>query len=249
MVSGYAGWLIAILLIVNAATVRAQLPSISIGAGYERGEVNLEFLEKRGRSSNDTFKSGINQAVGFAELEFPVQGNGSLMVAVRLSEYHTDVVLLAPLPEVQVLIPAGPEPSVDGIDEEISFSMRTIQIDLIGRVVIAEGLRLGVGPVLGYRVTQDYRHSYLYEIPVTWTWPFAHLEDNGHRVVYDNETNMQYNHLAVGVLFTAEYELPLTQQFSLVPELRLRGDFTAPFPNTNWSLFSAGGALSVRYSL
>jgi hypothetical protein len=249
MLSGYAGWLAAILIVASAATVSAQSPTVAIGGGYERGEISIEFLEKGGRSSNDAFINGMNQAVEFAELAFPVHGNGVLTVAVRLSGYHADVVLLAPLPEIQVLIPAGPEPNVDGIDEEISFSMQSLQIEFLGKVAIVEGLRLGVGPVLGYRVIQDYRHSYLYEIPVTWTPPFSHLEEKGHRVVYGSETDMQDNHLAIGVLFTAEYDLPLTQQLSLVPEIRLRGESTSPFPDSRWNIVSAGGALSVRYSL
>jgi hypothetical protein len=261
MVSECAGWLIAILFAANVAMLQAQSLTISIGGGYERGDARIEFTRADSNRYNNVLEDGIDQIGAFGEISFPVCAGSPVVVAARLSAYAANVQFRAPRPDVMVLIPGEDELQTDKVEEEISFSMLGVQVELISRVAIVKGLNLGVGTTLGYKVVQDYRRSELHSIPLwgmLWgsgtipVWPrqrLPYVQDNGHRLVLDDESSLQQNHLAIGALFIAEYEFPLTQQLSLVPELRLRGDFTSPFPNTNWNLFSAGGALSVRYSL
>ena len=245
----------AVLVAVMGLPLYAQSPSVAIGGGYERGDVRIEFTSLNNNRYNNAFVDEIDQASAFCEFAVPLCDESSIMIVPRISLRAANVAFLAPTPDVVIVV--DDTPLSYGAQEEISFSMQTVQVELLGRLRIIDGLSLAVGPGIGYRITQDYRHSQIFDttLPIDHKrlWPAPsfrpHFEDNGSRYVIDDGSNLQKNQLAIGALFVAEYELPLYQQLSLVPELRLRGDFTSPFANANWNLFSAGGAISVRYSL
>jgi hypothetical protein len=240
------------LVVLIVSSLRAQLLSVSMGGGYELGKARINFTRLNNNRYNNAFEGVVDNVSVFGEVAVPWYDD--YLAVIRLSGYSGNVAFRAPMPDVPVVIPGVEEPINYETQEEITFSIQAIQLELLARIKLFEGMSLTAGPVVGYRTVQDYRHSQLFDpqMVVEHRRPisqFPYWADDGHTWVIDDGSSLQRNHLAIGALITAEYELPLTQQLLLVPELRLRGDFTSPFANTDWNLFSAGGALSIRYSL
>jgi hypothetical protein len=226
----------AVLVVVIGSSLYAQSSAISIGGGYERGEASMQFTHIDSCCREDEFENGINQSSAMVAYSFQLAG---ISFETRAVWTNSDVLLTATFPRVVVMTPVSERR--EEIRETVWFTMQTIQLELICRTSIVENLSVGGGPVIGYRSIRDYEH-----------WQ-VRLDDNArppksHWRIQDGALESM-NYLALGALVTAEYDIPLTQQVSIVPELRLRGDFTSPFVNTYWNIFSAGGALSIRYSL
>jgi hypothetical protein len=226
----------AVLVVVTGSLLYAQSPTVSIGGGYERGQASMEFTDIDSCCREDQFENGVDQVSAIVAYAFPLAG---VTIEARALWTGSDVLFTTTFPRVRVLIP-GHE-GLDHIQEGIQFSMQTLQLELLCRVSVMGNLSIAGGPMIGYRSISDYEHWQInlddYSRPPNRRW-----------FIQDRALESM-NHIILGALVTAEYDVLLSQQFSLVPEIRLRGDFTSPFANTNWNLFSAGGALSIRYSL
>jgi hypothetical protein len=225
-----------VLVAVIGSSLYGQSSAVSIGGGYEWGQASIRFTDIDSCCREDEFENGINQSFAMVAYSFQLAG---VDIAARAIWTSSDVMFTATFPRVQILIPGNE--GIDDVQEDLYFTMQTVQLELLYQIPIIEKLSIGGGPVIGYRSIRDYEHWQvnLYESsrPPHYPW-----------LIQDHALESM-NHIALGALVIAEYDLPLTQQVSLVPELRLRGDFTSPFTNTEWNIFSAGGALSVRYSL
>jgi hypothetical protein len=226
----------AVLIAIIGSSLYAQSSAISIGGGYERGEASIQFRDIDSCCREDQFENGIDQAVVTVAYSFKLFRWQRSVFDFRLTWSGSEVLFTTTFPRV-ITATSGS----DYVNESVSFSMQTIQLELLGRVPFTENLSVGIGGVIGSRSIRDYEH-----------WQVSLDESTRppqHRWHIQDGALESMNHLALGAILTAEYELPLSQRLSLVPELRLTGEVAVPFANTTWYLFSAGGAVSVRYSL
>jgi hypothetical protein len=216
--------------------------TLGIGAGYEysgsfRAAVNDTCL------CNPDRRERMHQAQGFIELAAPQLFGDLFGITARVEWIASNASITHSWPGILVLVPEHPVNHHD--ERRITFSMRQTGVDLLGSLRLPWGFSLGLGPTAGYRSISDYRDTLQIDSLTKSYSPYP-----GWTKEYTGEnTVVERSHLSLGALLVASCRISLTDRFSLVPELRLRADFTPPIRNDEWGSFSYGGGLAIAYHL